>query len=205
MKAFLTALCFAIVLLFQPTTVQAEVTHTQRALERWIFTQVKSGVSPSTAKRIVKASYKQAEKHGISPFLILSTIRTESRFVPTARNKSGAMGLMQIIPFWHRDKIAGRDILNIETNIEVGTKVLADCIAKYNGSIDKSLRCYSGGAKRYESLLRTGHKEIVKAETLYRFEHDLPAVDSQRFDKLFRYSLSDIKEEDNEIDLVAAN
>ena len=54
----------------------------------------------------------------LSPELILGVIAVESRFDHFAVSNVGAIGLMQVMPFW-KDKLGSKDdnLLKIETNI----------------------------------------------------------------------------------------
>jgi soluble lytic murein transglycosylase-like protein len=90
---------------------------------------------------------------GIDPLLVLSVVDVESNFNKYAKSKSGAVGLMQVVPRWHKKKIHGRSMYRIKVALEVGTKVLKECSIKYHGNINKVLNCYSGyrgkGASKY--------------------------------------------------------
>lgn len=183
MKAIFAYAILALNLLFAPFSAQAEVSYTKKAVESWIVAETKSLVSTATVKRIVNAVYAQSQKHGIDPLLILSTIRQESRFKVQAKSSHGAKGLMQVMPRWHQDKIAGRNIFNIETNIEVGTQILVDCLDKNKQQVSKALNCYSGGARNYEKKLREGHRSLRSTDVIYRFANELPLVNHARFDK----------------------
>lgn len=191
MKKFFTWVALSLLMAVQVMPAQAETSFSKQAAMRWIESETKATINQGTIRRIVDAAWTQAKKHSLDPFLILTTIKTESRFKPSASNPSGAKGLMQVMPRWHHDKIAGRDILNIETNVEVGTQILVDCINKFNGVISKGLRCYSGGARNYDLKLRDGHKQIRRADVLYRFENELPlATQYAKFDQPFQYALT---------------
>lgn len=105
---------------------------------------------------IVAQSYKQGFKHRIDPLLILGIIMVESRFKKTAYNQSDASGLMQVIPKWHKDKIAKRNIFAIDVNIEVGTTIFHNCLEKFKYNYNKAFRCYYGGnpAKYMNAVLK---------------------------------------------------
>lgn len=166
-----------------PQQAMAETTETKVALITMIMVETRQMITRIDANRIVNASFNEAKKHGIDPFLIISLINQESKFRSAAKNKSGASGLMQVIPRWHRDKIKGRNIMAIETNVEVGTQVLADCLKKHNDRMNKALACYSGGAKNYKAKLKAGHTMARMADLRYRFENELPIIISSQFDK----------------------
>ena len=84
-----------------------------------------------------------SNKKKIDPILILSIISYESGFHKKVISKTGAIGLMQVNPKWHKDKIKDRNIFRVANNLEVGTTILKECIHS-NGSTRKGLGCYSG-------------------------------------------------------------
>lgn len=191
MNSFIRATILTILMMFGLSIpAHAETSPTQAAIVRMISQETKATVSARDIIRIVNAVFKETKKHGIDPFLMISLIKNESTYQPGATNKSGARGLTQVIPRYHRDKIKGRNIMNIETNIEVGTKVFADCLTRNNGQIKKASRCYSGGAANYASKLKAGHNEVRKADVLYRFENELPLVVDSSFESPSTFSIS---------------
>lgn len=111
----------------------------------WVKESTNSTISSSDANKIVKEAYANAYSKNIDPLLVLAVMRNESNFVIKAKSKDGSRGLMQVIPYWHKDKLAGRDPLHLETSIDVGTWVLRDCLVKHKSHTLKSLSCYSGG------------------------------------------------------------
>jgi hypothetical protein len=63
------------------------------------------------------------EKFGKDSKTALRIAKCESGLNPNAYNKSGASGIFQIIPKWHKDKIKGRNIFDKEVNIEVAYEI----------------------------------------------------------------------------------
>ena len=113
-------------------------------------------VSALAMRDVVDAAYDEARRNRLDPLLILAIIAVESRFNPIAQSEMGAMGLMQIVPRYHADKLAADDVASVldpETNIRVGAHVLKDCIARggnevaglqlYNGSPDDASNAYA--------------------------------------------------------------
>ncbi len=102
--------------------------------------------SEATAS-IVSAAYRAADAAGLDPLLVLAVISIESRFNPLAESTMGAKGLMQIIPRFHRAKLAvhGGDqaLLDPESNIEVGTRILQEYIDR-TGTLEAGLQFYNG-------------------------------------------------------------
>jgi soluble lytic murein transglycosylase len=94
----------------------------------------------------------RAKAEGIDPALLAAVIYQESKFKPSARSRSGAIGLMQLTPSTARG-IALRtggtafrvsDLTDPKINIRYGTWYLHDLFAKY-GSLRLVLAAYNAG------------------------------------------------------------
>lgn len=105
---------------------------------------------------MVRAAFREGRRNDVDPLLILAVIAVESRFNPIAESEQGAVGLMQIIPRFHMDKVevAGApSFLPPRANIAIGTRILKDSIRRgggeaaglqlYNGSFDDESRAYA--------------------------------------------------------------
>jgi len=80
-------------------------------------------------KKLLK---KYADRYGFDWLLIAALAYQESRFDHTKKNKSGAVGLMQILPSTGKDKNIGiRNVHLLENNIHAGVKYLAFLKNKY--------------------------------------------------------------------------
>ena len=190
-KCFKTAVMATVLLLAMAFPAFADVAPTKTALIEMISKETaKTGVKHSDIVRMVNAAFYEGKKQNIDPFLIVSLMNTESKFRPWAQSPKGARGLMQVIPKWHRDKIKGRNINHIETNIEVGTQVLADCLDRRNGNIKKALHCYSSGAHQYAAKLKSGYIQARTADVIYRFKHDLPLAVVAKFEEPKNFAIS---------------
>jgi soluble lytic murein transglycosylase-like protein len=110
-------------------------------------------VASEATEAIVAASWDAASGAGLDPLLVLAVISIESRFNPMAESTMGAKGLMQIIPRFHRAKLAehGGDhaVLDPESNIRVGALILREYIHR-TGALETGLQFYNG-ARRDES------------------------------------------------------
>jgi len=103
-------------------------------------------VSRNATRELVQAAYREGTRIGIDPLLILAVVGVESRFNPLAESEAGAVGLMQVIPRYHADKYSaavGQSVLDPQTNIRVGAKVLKEYIAR-DGSQVAGLQRYNG-------------------------------------------------------------
>ena len=95
---------------------------------------------------IIQAS----EAHDIDPAVIVAVIWKESRYKAAAKGDSGkSLGLMQIQPKWHKDRMARLacpDLLDPYQNVTVGVDILAGLLDKYDGNISMALMAYNAGA-----------------------------------------------------------
>lgn len=110
---------------------------------------VREGKIPSdVASKYAILIFEAADKHNVDPLLILSVMSVESRFKSDAVSNANAIGLMQVIHFWHKEKTTQANLFRPENNINVGTRILAEytklskseteTLLRYNGSLGKS-------------------------------------------------------------------
>ena len=138
-------------------------------------------VSMEEAQTYVNLAVRWAAKRNLDPMLVLAIMRHESGFNPNARSPYGAMGLMQVVPRWHRDKLRGRSLNNPDVAIEVGTQVLQDCWLEFNGHTFKSLRCYLGGEpSRYYKNIQATHVAMGRTVVRTWFVAEEPIRDLPR-------------------------
>ena len=115
-----------------------------------------TSVAEHAADEVVRAAVREGQRHGLDPTLILAVIAVESRFNPFAASEQGALGLMQVVPRFHMDKIAAIGVPSMllpEANIAIGTRILKDSIRRggsdaaglqlYNGAFDDETRAYA--------------------------------------------------------------
>ncbi len=107
---------------------------------------------PEERIKILKLVHMEATRAELSPELILSLIETESNFDRYAVSVAGAIGLMQIMPFW-LDEIGRPDdnLLHIDTNLRYGCTILKFYLDKENGDLRRALGRYNGslGKRKY--------------------------------------------------------
>ncbi len=105
---------------------------------------------------ILRTVYCEAHRRGetrLPPGLVMAVIDVESRFDRWAVSSAGAVGLMQIMPFWPDELGMKRhQLTTIGANIRMGCAILryylkyerndlAKALARYNGSVGR--RTYS--------------------------------------------------------------
>lgn len=134
----------------------------QAEIASWI-TDTNKRVSEKQSRQIVSSAVSFSKKNDLDPLWVLSIIRAESNFQSNVGNSYGAKGLMQVVPRYHKDKLLGRNPYNIDVNIEVGTKIMADCMGARKGHKQRALSCYSGGAGGvYQRKIASTHTELRK-------------------------------------------
>ena len=105
---------------------------------------------------ILRLVYRESKRHGLMPELVLAVIDVESRFDPLALSSKGAMGLMQVMPFWAAElgAMVG-DLFDIHTNIRFGCLILRHYLDKERGDLLPALQRYNGslGQPTYPALI----------------------------------------------------
>jgi soluble lytic murein transglycosylase-like protein len=87
---------------------------------------------------------RAARKYDLPAGLIRSVIRHESNFDPQAKSHAGALGLMQLMPATAREMGVG-DPLDIEQNIDGGSRYLKKMLDQFDGDLRKALAAYNAG------------------------------------------------------------
>ncbi len=86
--------------------------------------------------------------------LVLSLIKQESGFNPSARSSAGAEGLMQLMPATAKN-MGVFNSMNPYQNLRGGVKYLAQQIKEFDGNLPKALAAYNAGpeaVKRYKGI-----------------------------------------------------
>ena len=130
-----------------PDRFDAEVWLTD--MSRRLARQVRD---PEERVEILTLVHYEASRVELPPELILAVIEVESNFDRYAISVAGAIGLMQIMPFW-LDEIGRPDdnLLHIDTNLRYGCTILRFYYDKENGDLRRALGRYNGslGKRKY--------------------------------------------------------
>lgn len=125
--------------------LEAEPPFEERALARFIARRYR--VADEAASLFVRTAYRSGREQGVDPLLILAVTAIESAFNPVAESSMGAMGLMQVIPRFHPEKLpedrGEQALLDPEVNIHVGTRVLREYLGRF-GELEPALQKYAG-------------------------------------------------------------
>lgn len=129
---------------------------------------------------------EHARQRALDPYLVLALIREESAFVPQAVSRTGALGLMQLMPQTadltarqHRlPPLAPADLETPERNIEVGVNHLADLLREFGGSLSLAVASYNAGKQPVQRWMqRFGFGDEVE------FVEDIPYAETRGYVK----------------------
>jgi soluble lytic murein transglycosylase-like protein len=117
---------------------------------------------------LLRSVHREASRVNLPAELVLAVIEIESRFDSFAISRSGAQGLMQVMPFW-LDQIGHPEdnLVDMDTNLRMGCTILKyymdmehndlrNALARYNGSYGSGQRDYSN--KVLDALRARWHK-----------------------------------------------
>ncbi len=111
---------------------------------------------PEERIELLTLVHLEAARVELPPELILAVIEVESNFDRYAVSVAGALGLMQIMPFW-LDEIGRPDdnLLHIDTNLRYGCTILRFYLDKENGDLRRALGRYNGslGKRKYPNKI----------------------------------------------------
>ncbi|MBI4460554.1 MAG: lytic transglycosylase domain-containing protein, partial [Acidobacteria bacterium] len=108
---------------------------------------------------------KNASATSLDPFLVAGLIRQESEFNATARSRSNARGLMQLLPSTARlvarsvtDPKARQyrlaSLFRPEVNLVYGTTYLKQVLDRFSGNVEYALASYNAGPHRVAKWLQ---------------------------------------------------
>jgi soluble lytic murein transglycosylase-like protein len=117
----------------------------QRAIAEFIAKRYRVAQDATTG--FVAAAYRAGSEWKVDPLLILAVMAIESRYNPVAESSMGARGLMQVIPKFHAEKIAGHggegSLLDPHVNIQIGAQILREYLRRF-GETETALQMYAG-------------------------------------------------------------
>jgi soluble lytic murein transglycosylase-like protein len=108
---------------------------------------------------ILKQVYCETHRRGESrlpPGLVMSVIDIESRFNRWAVSSAGAVGLMQVMPFWPEQLGMRRyELVHVAPNIRMGCAILRFYLNYEHNDVRKALARYNGsvGRRNYPDLV----------------------------------------------------
>jgi tape measure domain-containing protein len=105
----------------------------------------------TTTKEVLGYIDTYAAKFKVDTNLVKAVIEQESQWKVNAHNKSGATGLMQVMPS-NFDAYGITDPKNIEQNIRAGVKILSEVLNTFGGDVKKALAGYNFGTGNFAKV-----------------------------------------------------
>jgi soluble lytic murein transglycosylase-like protein len=93
------------------------------------------------------AVIRAAQRHGVPPDLALAIARTESGFDPHAISRTGAMGLMQLMPSTAA-MLEVDDPFDPRDNADGAARYLRTLLARYGADVRRAVAAYNAGPGR---------------------------------------------------------
>ncbi len=99
---------------------------------------------------------RRADKVRLQPGLVLAVIDVESAFNRWAVSSAGAMGLMQVMPFWPEQLgMRRKQLSDIESNVRMGCAILRHYLKVERNDFHRALARYNGsvGSRKYSNVV----------------------------------------------------
>ena len=125
-------------------------------------------VSAVALEPLLAAAQQTGRSVGVDPLLIVAVMAIESRFNPFSQSGFGALGLMQVVPRFHQDKLPGEgaSFLDPVTNVQVGARVLKESIRR-SGGLEQGLQQFGGAlgdaSRRYAAKVLAERQRLEQA------------------------------------------
>lgn len=131
----------------EPGTVAT--TAAEQLLQRPARRAARGRMTPEMADMLQRAS----RHFDVDAHLVMAVIHVESAFNPRAVSPKNAIGLMQVLPSTARDlglqELQGKSVEQLmvdpRVSIVLGTKYLAEQLARFNGNVELAVAAYNAG------------------------------------------------------------
>ncbi len=148
-----------------------------RAFEKALNTRtVSEKVSSATSYKDI--FIEASKKYGVSYDLLTAMAQQESGFNPDAVSRSGAMGIMQIMPETAKE-LGLEHPYDAYENIMAGANYISQKLKEFNGNVDKALAAYNAGSsavKQYGGVPPYGETQsyVKNIKAIMRRGADVP-------------------------------
>lgn len=118
--------------------------------------------NPSERLALLTQVHRQATQHNLAPELVLAVIEVESHFDRYAISSAGALGFMQVMPFWKTEMGRENDnLIDTVTNLQYGCQILRFYLDRESQNLSKALAAYNGsaGSDRYPNSVQAAWRQ----------------------------------------------
>jgi soluble lytic murein transglycosylase-like protein len=121
---------------------------------------------------ILRQVYCETHRPGearLPPGLVMAVMAVESRFNRWAVSATGAVGLMQVMPFWpERLGMRGYELVHVGSNVRMGCAILRFYLVHEHNDVRKALARYNGspGKRDYPDRVLTAWTRWAGADDL---------------------------------------
>jgi soluble lytic murein transglycosylase-like protein len=100
---------------------------------------------PEERLELLRLVHQEARRGALQPELVLAVIEVESNFDRFAISEAGALGLMQVMPFWLEELGQPEaNLFRLRTNLRIGTTILRYYLDREQGDLRRALARYNG-------------------------------------------------------------
>ncbi len=136
-----------------------------------------------------------ALRAGISPELLQAVILTESKYNPDAVSRTGALGVMQIMPEtanWiaQESGLPADHLKSTDENMALGSWYLYYLIDKYDGNLVLALAAYNAGRGNVDEWIRQNHWTPGFSDI-----DRIPYAETREFVRSVLHYMAELKEE----------
>lgn len=111
---------------------------------------------PRERQELLHSVHCEARRLQLPPGLVMAVIDVESRFDRWAVSSAGAVGLMQVMPFWPRQLgMTNAELVRVPQNLRMGCTILKFYLDRERGDYTRALARYNGsvGRRNYADLV----------------------------------------------------
>ncbi len=131
-------------------------------------------IKPKSYRHII---FTKSKKYEIEPSLVYAVIRVESNWDTKALSRSGAKGLMQLMPSTAKE-LNVKNPFDPEENLEGGIRYLKYLLDKFDGEITLALAAYNAGPNKVRKFrgvppIKETRQYVERVLSFYNEEIDL--------------------------------
>ena len=117
--------------------------------------------TPEELQRYTSIIKTASQTYGVDAKLVHAVISAESNYNPNAVSRTGAQGIMQLMPDTAR-RYGVQNSMDPFENIHAGTRYLRDLLEMFKGRLDLAIAAYNAGEN---AVIRSGLRVPPYAET----------------------------------------